>query len=234
MSTRGQILLGVLGVLIVAVLAYFLTWNMGLGEYQAGEEGAPIEGDLATMTPGQRLCASQSTTESIKRRIFNRAREATDGDAALLTRLETGTVARMERPRLVRFDDGLEEARCEGQLVLELPRGAEPAFSNSRRLTVNLIYYAEPSTSGTTVSRMDGADGLIGRLAAADLTVRPREDDFPPKPEPTDGDDVDGPGKEDPPPDEPDLGDEPPLPPPDPDNPPEDILPPDMQNDAGV
>lgn len=229
MPTRNQIILGLFGILIVAVIAWLATRSMGLGEYQAGEEGAPIAGDLADMTPGERLCAAQTTTDSIKSRIFNRAREAADGDTALLTRLETGTVARMERPRLVRFDDGLEEARCEGQLVLELPRGAEPAFSNNRRLTVNLVYYAEPSANGSTVSRMDGADGLIGRLATADLTARPPEDDFSLKPESMEGDD-DGPtrDKDEDPPEEPDLEDEPPLPPPDSDNPPEDLLPPAM------
>lgn len=229
MSTRGQIILGIIGVVIVAVLAYFLTWNMGLGEYRDGEEGAPIEGDLADMTPGERLCAAQSTTDSITRRVFSRAREATEGDAALLTRLERGTVARMERPRLIRFDDGLEEARCEGRLVLELPRGAEPAFSNSRRLSAQLVYYAEPSRDGGTASRMDGVDGLISQLATADLTRRPEEPEFPAKPHDGEGDegtDVD-PGADG----EPGLDDRP-APPVDPDNPPEDLLPPAMNEDS--
>jgi hypothetical protein len=165
--------LGLLGIVGAAVLAYYGTLEMGLGEYNTGQDLEPIEGDLADMTPGQRLCASQTTIDSIRRRIFTRARAATEQDGAELTRLENGTVARMEEPRLLDFDEGVEQARCEGRLILELPRGTEPAFNNSRRLAASLDYIAQPAPDGSgSIYRIAGADGIIDRLANADLLTR--------------------------------------------------------------
>ncbi len=184
MSIRKQIFFGLMGIVIVALLAYFGAGALGLDDFEAGNDAALEEGDLADMTPGQRLCASQVTVDAIRARVFERAREATDGDPALLTRLETGTIARMQDAQLVRFDDGLDQARCDGRLVLELPRGSEPAFSNSRRLMVSMSYLAQPASgsSGSAVARLEGVDDLIRTLASADLVTHPHSE-IEPKPE---------------------------------------------------
>lgn len=230
MSTRLKWILGILGIVAAAALGYVGTMQLGLDEYQSGEpESSGSDGDLADMSPGERLCASQNTTDSIRRRIFARARTASSDDGALLSRLESGTVARMENPRLIDFDEGLEQARCEGRLILELPRGTEPAFNYSRRLNASLEYIAQPAPDGRgTIYRMSGADDLIDRLADADLVTRRADSDLEDKPEDilTDGDkDEFDPEFDEPAPGDPGFEDSD-LPPP------EDLLPPVMQEDG--
>lgn len=174
MSTGLKWVLAILGVFAAAGLGYYATMQLGLGEIEDNRiETSDEDRDLADMSPGELLCASQTTTDSIRQRIFARARTASTDDGALLTRLETGTIARMENPRLLDFDEGLEQARCEGRLILELPRGTEPAFNYSRRLNASLQYIAQPAPDGRgTIYRMNGADDIIDRLAAADLVTR--------------------------------------------------------------
>lgn len=229
MSTRWKWILGILGVFVVAGLAYMGSMQLGLGDYrQDVPEPAEGEGDFAGMTPGERLCSSQTTTDSIRERIFARARTASADDGALLDRLETGTIARMEEPRLIDFDEGLEQARCEGRLVLELPRGTEPAFNYSRRLNARLEYIAQPTAGGRgQVYRMSGADDVIDRLANADLVTRrpDPEDELDDKEEVfLPGEDEFEPGFDEPAPGDPGFDDED-------GRPPEDILPPVMQED---
>lgn len=186
MLTRVKWILGILGVFAAAGLAYFGTQRLGLADYRQDEatDSGAADGDLAEMSPGERLCASQNTIDSIRQRVFARARTASTDDGALLTRLEGGTVARMEGPRLLDFDEGLEQARCEGRLILELPRGTEPAFNYSRRLNASLEYIAEPAADGRgRIYRMSGADDLIDRLADADLITRRSDPDVEEKPE---------------------------------------------------
>lgn len=189
MPTRKQWIFGLAGVVLVALLAWFVSDRMEIGRIETAWSAAPSssEGDradLADQTPGERLCASQGAADSIRDRIFARAREAAIGDPALLTRLESGTAARIDLPQLVRFDERSEQAYCEGRFVLELPRGAEPAFSNSRRLTASLDYVAQPGGRGMgTVARLNGADGIIDQLASADLVERERPSDDALKPD---------------------------------------------------
>ncbi|MGJ8537675.1 MAG: hypothetical protein ACSHW2_11020 [Parasphingopyxis sp.] len=232
MSTRLKWILGILGVIAVAGLAYVGSMQLGLADYRHESTSDPesSEGDLAEMSSGERLCAAQSTVDSIRQRIFARARTASNDDGALLTRLEGGTLARMEEPRLIDFDEGLEQARCEGRLILELPRGTEPAFNYSRRLNASLEYIAEPAADGRgRVYRMNGADDLIDRLADADLVTR--------RADPADKEDAEG-GMEESGKDEFVPGDEEPVagnPGEEGDdvNPPEELLPPVMQEDPG-
>ncbi len=225
------------GVVLVALISYVLTLQMGLGDYDSGEpstESSEANADLADLTPAERLCSAQTTVDSIRQRIFSRARAAQmEEEAAALSRLETGTVARMEGVRLVEFDENREQARCEGRLVLELPRGTEPAFNYSRRLVANIDYVAQPGPSGGgMIARMSGADLLIDQLASADLLTqrRSREDIFADEILGDDKEESDArpfderPGRVDPRPA--------PSPPPDPAGsaePPEDLLPPEMQ-----
>jgi hypothetical protein len=185
LSLRLKLVLGFLGIIGAAVLGYFGTMELGLNQIETPEIASDDDGetDLADMTPGERLCADQTTTDSIRQRIFARARTASSDDGALLIRLETGTVARMENPRLLDFDEGMEQARCEGRLVLELPRGTEPAFNYSRRLNASLEYIAQPASDGRgRIYRMSGADDMIDRLADADLITRREAPEFEDKP----------------------------------------------------
>lgn len=223
MSTRLKWIFGILGVLVVASLAYLGSMQLGLADYQRDEASGPgdADGDLAEMSAGERLCSAQSTIDSIRQRIFARARTASSDDGALLIRLEGGTIARMEEPRLIDFDEGLEQARCEGRLILELPRGTEPAFNYSRRLNASLEYIAEPAADGRgRIYRMSGADDMIDRLAEADLVTRHTDPADAEKPEenlPEAGKDEFEPG-----PGDPDLDE-------DGADAPEDLLPPAMQ-----
>ncbi|RED15719.1 hypothetical protein [Parasphingopyxis lamellibrachiae] len=232
MPTRLKWIIGILGVVAVAGLAYVGSMQLGLADYryESASDSESAEGDLAEMSSGERLCAAQSTIDSIRQRIFARARTASNDDGALLSRLEGGTLARMEEPRLIDFDEGLEQARCEGRLILELPRGTEPAFNYSRRLNASLEYIAEPTADGRgRVHRMNGADDLIDRLADADLVTR--------RSDPADKDEAEGgineegkdefaPGDDEPVAEDPDFeGDDV--------RPPEELLPPVMQEDQG-
>lgn len=230
MSTRLKWILGILGILAVAGFAYVGSMQLGLADYQHEDasDSESADGDFAEMSAGERLCASQSTIDSIRQRIFARARTASNDNGALLTRLEGGTLARMEEPRMIDFDEGLEQARCEGRLILELPRGTEPAFNYSRRLNASLEYIAEPAADGRgRVYRMSGADDLIDRLADADLVTRRTDPADELETEDSlaeDGKDDFEPGYDEPAPGDPGFEDSDILPP-------EELLPPAMQED---
>lgn len=183
MSKRNQWLLGIAGVVVVAVLAYFGTMALGLGEYdgapidEVADAGGPTDEERETEA-GERLCAAQTAVDSVRQTVFDRARDAARGEPEPLVRLERDSLARIEDPRLERYDADAERATCTGRFVLQLPPGTESAFSDSRRLTASIDYVAEPGPGGAVVSRLFGADMVIDRLASADL----EPDEFEDKP----------------------------------------------------
>lgn len=199
MSQRTQWLLGILGVIVVAALSYFASMSLGLGDFGA-EESAPAETterDSASDEEARalRLCNAQSTVDSIRQTVFERARAAAEGETAVLVRLEADSLARIEDPRLEGYDREYSEARCTGRFVIQTPPGTEPAFGNSRRLTATLDYVVQSGAGRReTVYRLTGINGIVDELANADLTPRRPEPDGKPR---DGGDDGYDPGVDD-------------------------------------
>lgn len=166
MSIRRVYLLGGGALLAVAGLVAFVdpVKLMAYGEPEI------VAGEPEIAARGQELCGAQSTVEQLKRVVFTRAIENADRGDEALTLLEADSVARMEEPVLVRYDQQLDRAECEGRLVIELPRGIEALFDDQRRLRERVEYSAQPAADDSgLVYTIAQAGDTIDALAAADL-----------------------------------------------------------------
>ncbi|HYI49849.1 MAG TPA: hypothetical protein VEX35_15430 [Allosphingosinicella sp.] len=114
----------------------------------------------------RRACASQATYDRLKELAFDEAIRIRGGDSTALEAVSTAAVVRMEEPVVKSRDEQLNVTVCEGRFILELPPGAESAFSGQRRLTAEVEYAAQAALDGSgLVYRMTGAEPIIYRLA---------------------------------------------------------------------
>ena len=219
MSPKAKWILGVGGVVAVAILAWIFTAQLGLSDMGGNDEAiAPSEeAQTSVVDPGVRRCASQATVDAIRDRIFDRARQGAD-DPEALSRLEEDSFARLDSPEVVSIEENTDGVSCSARFVIELPRGSEAAFSYSRRLSATIDYVVGAGPG--SIERLSRADMLIDELSRADLRTRPADPIGDLIDEAMDGEkgEILGPGD----------GDLPPEPPPA-DNLPEDLLPPAME-----
>ncbi|MBC7986855.1 MAG: hypothetical protein H7X93_09340 [Sphingomonadaceae bacterium] len=159
-------LIAVGALILVVALVVFIN---PVGIIRAGQPEI-VRGEPDDAARGQQLCGSQATVEAIKQVMFEAAIEDSEEFADALSRLEADSVARIEEPVLIRYDQELRRATCEGRIVIELPRGVESAFDDQRRLRATLEYVAQPAADGSgMVFRLDGADDAIAMLGEAEL-----------------------------------------------------------------
>lgn len=134
----------------------------------------------------QDACASQASYERLKAVAFDKARDLRGGDPALLDRLAASSVVRMEEPVVTSRDEVLNVTVCTGTLVIDLPPGVETAFGGARRLEAKVDYAAQAAADGSgLVYSLDGADPIIGRLAAfgrGGEPATPRDEPAPERP----------------------------------------------------
>lgn len=165
------------GVVVTALLAWLATGWLGLSDM--GGTDSELTADIAPAAeePSAILCSSQATTDAIRAQVFARARRDS-ADPEALTRLEGDSLARLDQASLDAYDANRDLAECSARLVIELPRGTEPAFNYSRRLRAD-IDYAVRGGSGA-IDRLRRADMVIADLAMADLSIRERafEDEY--------------------------------------------------------
>lgn len=130
--------------------------------------GAKSEREIAAERTERlrRACASRATYDRLKELAFDEAIRIRGGDSAALEAVATAAVVRMEEPVVKSRDEELNITVCEGRFILELPPGAESAFSGERRLSAAVEYAAQAALDGSgLVYRMTGAEPIIYRLA---------------------------------------------------------------------
>jgi hypothetical protein len=176
MSRRAKWIWGIGGIVATVLLAWIATNMLGLAD--VGGSDSEVTADIAQAgeEPSAVLCSSQATTDAIGARVFAVARQASQ-DPEALRRLESDSLIRLDQPELTSYDEAEDVAQCSARLVIELPRGTEPAFAYSRRLRAE-IEYAVRGGSGA-IDRLRRADMVITDLSAADLSVREREFEDP-------------------------------------------------------
>lgn len=115
-------------------------------------------------------CASRATFQGLKLLLFDQAGRTLTGDRVNFDILAANAVVRMDNPVVESRDEELRLTRCTGNLILELPPGAERGFEGERRLTADVTYEVQAAADGSgPVYRLGGADAMIARLAAFDM-----------------------------------------------------------------
>jgi hypothetical protein len=120
----------------------------------------------------QQACASPSANDRLKNSIFDEAIAESSRNRANLDSLSDYSVARMENPVVKGWDSSLDITHCKGRFILEVPPGAERAFSGERQLRADIDYTAQASADGAGyVYEQKGAEPIVARLAAFNLGV---------------------------------------------------------------
>ncbi|WP_129586433.1 hypothetical protein [Sphingomonas montana] len=117
-------------------------------------------------------CASSVAYDRLKGLVFDQAVDRHAGDRANLDILADYSVVRIEEPVVDGWDSALDLTRCTGRFILQIPPGAERAFGGERRLEADIRYTAQAAADGSGfVYRLNGAEAIIARLAAFNLSV---------------------------------------------------------------
>ena len=122
-----------------------------------------------TPAPGrEKLCASNSTYDSIKHELFRRAAQSRGSDQAAYDRLAAVAVVRMENPVMETDDQASGAVNCSGSLSLDLPPGVEVA-GGRHSLMSNVDYTVD--ANGNVELR--NADAIIAPLATLSQVAGP-------------------------------------------------------------
>ena len=117
-------------------------------------------------------CASALAVDRLKQATFAEALRLRSLPSANLETLAAYSTVRVEQPRVTGRDETLDATTCAGRMVIDIPPGAEVAFSGQRKLAADIDYSAQPAADGTgLVYRLSGATPIIEQLAAFDLAV---------------------------------------------------------------
>lgn len=94
-------------------------------------------------------CSSSTAYDRLKSILFDKALREHAGGPANLDTLADYSVVRMENPIVTGSDPALDITRCKGNLVLQIPPGAERAFGGERYLRADIDYPAQPAADGS-------------------------------------------------------------------------------------
>jgi len=154
--------------LLVLVVAYFATRGSSDQDKLANPQVASGE------APGrEKLCASKSTYDLIKRDLFRRAAQVRGSDQAAYGQLSGYAVLRMEDPVMESEDSATGAVNCSGSLSLDLPPGVA-VVGGRRTLTADVDYTVQPAAdrSGTVVL-LRNADAIVTPLATLSRVAPP-------------------------------------------------------------
>jgi hypothetical protein len=142
-------------VLLVLLIAYFAT-------SRNPDQDKLTNPQITTAAPAshEKLCASNSTYDAIKRELFRRAAQIRGSDQPAYDNLAGYVVARMENAVMESEDSSTGAVNCSGSLSLDLPPGV--AIAGGRRTLVSDIDYTVDSNGGVVLRN---ADAIIGPLA---------------------------------------------------------------------
>ena len=124
--------------------------------------------------PGKdKVCASKSTYDVIKRDLFRRAAQLRGSDQAAYDQLAAAAVLRMENPVMESEDSANGAVNCSGSLSLDLPPGVA-VVGGRRTLSSNVDYSVQPAADGTgPVVLLRNADAIVTPLATLTRTATP-------------------------------------------------------------
>ena len=145
-------------VLLLLLIAYFAT---GRNPDQDKLNDSQVSTTQAANP--EKICASQSTYDLIKRDLFRRAAQLRGSDQAAYDKLVAYAVVRMEDPVLEGEDKDTHAVHCSGSLSLDLPPGV--AVVGGRRTLMSDIDY--------TVQRAADGSGMVVLLRNADSIITP-------------------------------------------------------------
>ncbi|MCP3733201.1 hypothetical protein M9978_22615 [Sphingomonas sp. MG17] len=143
--------------------------RVGTKTEKAGEPSAQEE--RASAARLKRACASAQTYASLKALVFDEAVRVRRAESPTLRQLADASIIRMEAPVATGRDPALNITVCEGRFILELPPGSADVFDGDQRLQADVEYSAQEAADGSgLVYQMKGAEPIVYRLAALDLT----------------------------------------------------------------
>jgi len=143
----------------------------GCGKLEQSEPQEPAQARAAANRQ-KAACGSSAAYDRLKALVFDQAVERRSGDRANLDALADYSTVRMEDPIVNGRDPSLDLTRCEGRMIVEVPPGAERGFDGDRRLEADVRYTAQAAADGNgLVYRLNGAEPIVARLAAFNLTV---------------------------------------------------------------
>ena len=143
--------------LLVFLVAYFAT---NRNSDQDKLTNVAVTTSTGPAPSREKLCASNSTYDSIKRELFRRAAQSRGSDQAAYDRLAAFAVVRMENPVMETEDQASGAVNCSGSLSLDLPPGVEVA-GGRHSLMSNVDYTVD--ANGNVELR--NADAIIAPLA---------------------------------------------------------------------
>ncbi len=151
--------------LLVFLVAYFAT---NRNSDQDKLTNLAVATSNAPAPSREKLCASNSTYDSIKRELFRRAAQSRGSDQAAYDRLAQFAVVRMENPVMETEDQASGAVNCSGSLSLDLPPGV--AIAGGRRTLMSNVDYSVDA-NGNVVLR--NADAIIAPLATLSQVAGP-------------------------------------------------------------
>jgi hypothetical protein len=124
----------------------------------------------------EKVCASQSTYDLIKRDLFRRAAQLRGSDQTAYDKLSAYAVVRMEDPVLEGEDKDTRAVHCSGSLSLDLPPGVA-VVGGRRTLMSDIDYTVQPAADGSgMVVLLRNADSIVTPLATLSRPARPAEE----------------------------------------------------------
>ena len=147
-------------VLLVLVIVYFATRGSSdqdkLTNLSMAEKTSPAP---------EKLCASKSTYDLIKRELFRRAAQLRGSDQAAYDQIAASAVVRMENPVMESEDNSTGAVHCSASLSLDLPPGIA-VVGGRRTVTSDIDYSVQQAADGSgPVVLLQNADSLITSLA---------------------------------------------------------------------
>jgi uncharacterized protein YecT (DUF1311 family) len=137
--------------------------------------------DVASKTAPdpEKLCASPSTYELIKRDLFREAAQLRGNDQPAFDKLSAYAVLRVDNPVMESQDKATGAVNCSGSLSLDLPPGVG-VVGGRRTLTSDADYTLQPAADGTgNVVLLHNADAIINPLATLARTSNPDQAQAP-------------------------------------------------------
>lgn len=160
-----------LGGLVLLLLAWLL---IGKGNPDQDKlTNVASSGTTSAAADPEKLCASKTTYDGIKRELFRRAAQVRGSDQAAFDRIAPYAVLRMQNPVMESHDSANAVVNCSGSLSLDLPPGiAVVGGRKSLASDVDYSVQAAADNSGNVVL-LKNADAIIAPLATLSRVAAP-------------------------------------------------------------
>ena len=166
------VLIGAL-ILLALIVAYFVTRG---NPDQDKLTNAAASFASSAQTASDKMCASKSTYDLIKRDLFRRAAQVRGSDQAAYEQLSTVAVLRMENSVMESEDSSTGSVNCSGSLFLDLPPNVA-VVGGRHTLTADIDYGVQPAADGTgPVVLLRNADAIVTPLATLSRTAQPHQE----------------------------------------------------------